>query len=134
MNKPQFVIKSAFQKGGSYKDVLTDEILRDVCQRITGRTDFDVIWDPVSYNKGRMAILNYKGIAHYISFSETGNKGRNSFFQSVPSALNSCILGIRNKIPSDQADFIRHITPEMCVRTEMMSEQMKYYIARRYAA
>jgi len=39
MNKLKFVIKSAFQKGGSYKDVLTDGILKDVCRRITGRTD-----------------------------------------------------------------------------------------------
>jgi len=39
-----------------------------------------------------MAILNYRGVAHYVSFSETANKGRNSFFQSVPSALNSCII------------------------------------------
>lgn len=61
--------------------------MRDVCQRITGRTDFTVEFDDDGYNKGRLAILSYRGIINYISFSEFEIASRNSFFQSFPSAL-----------------------------------------------
>lgn len=92
MSKPKFVIKSKFQKGGTYKKLLTPCVLADVCKRITGKDKYDVEWDNDGYNKGRMARLEYGGRTYYISFSEVANKGRNSFFQSVPSALNQCIL------------------------------------------
>ena len=41
-----------------------------------------------SYNKGRMAIMQYKDIVSYISFSELEIGGRNSSVQSVPTAFN----------------------------------------------
>jgi hypothetical protein len=63
--------------------------LRDVCQLITGRTDFTVEFDDTGYNKGRLATLEYQGSISYISFSETEAGGRNSSFQSFPSALVS---------------------------------------------
>jgi hypothetical protein len=66
---------------------LTPEILRDVCRRITGRTDYTVDFDNVDYNKGRLAKLEYGPSSFYISFSEFEIKSRNSFFQSFPSAL-----------------------------------------------
>jgi len=85
---PHFTIKNRFQKRSElYRDILTRDILRDVCQRITGRTDFTVDFDNEGYNKGRLATLEYKGAISYISFSEFEIKSRNSFFQSFPSAL-----------------------------------------------
>ena len=92
MCKPHFIIKNNFQKGGTYKKLLKSAILADVCRRITGRLDYTVSWDCDGYNKGRMAVLEYEGRTDYITFSEVGNEGRNSFFQSVPTALNQCIL------------------------------------------
>ena len=41
-----------------------------------------------TYNKGRLAILFYGGTAHYISFSNDAEAGRNSSIQSVPTAFN----------------------------------------------
>lgn len=41
-----------------------------------------------SYNKGRIAIMQYKDTASYISFSEKEIGGRNSSVQSVPTAYN----------------------------------------------
>jgi hypothetical protein len=88
MPSPHFAIKNKFQKRNvSYKEILTRNILRDVCQRITGRTDFTVDFDNNDYNKGRLAKLEYQGSISYISFSEFEIKSRNSFFQSFPSAL-----------------------------------------------
>jgi len=92
MSKPHFIIKSKFQKGGTYKELLKPCVLADVCRRITGRSEHTVTWDANGYNKGRMATLEHDGKTDYISFSEVVNEGRNSFFQSVPSALNQCIL------------------------------------------
>jgi len=88
MPKPHFTIKNKFQKRSElYKDILTKDILSDVCHRLTGRRDFTVTFDDTGYNKGRLATLEYNGGISYISFSESKIESRNSFFQSFPSAL-----------------------------------------------
>lgn len=80
-NTPHFVIKENLQKskntGVYFSDVVTPDILKDVCGLITGQTEFtyqyvdndyhDSFLD-TSYNKGRMAIMQYKDIVCYISF------------------------------------------------------------------
>jgi hypothetical protein len=100
-DKPHFVIKKNLQKsaqtGVYFSDVVTVEVLKDVCERITSRSDFtysyvdndyqDEFLD-TGYNKGRMAIMCYKDIASFISFSEKEIDGRNSSVQSVPTAFN----------------------------------------------
>jgi len=88
MAKPHFIIKNKFQKRfDRYENILTDDILKDVCQRITGRRDYRVTFDDTGYNIGRLATLEYNGCISYISFSEFEIGSRNSFFQSFPSAL-----------------------------------------------
>jgi hypothetical protein len=95
---PHFTIKNRFQKREErYSDILNDEILRDVCRRITGSKKYACEFDDEGYNIGRMAILEYRGMKAYISFSETEAKGRNSSFQSVASALARYILDNRRK-------------------------------------
>ena len=100
-NVPHFVIKKNLQKslntGVYFSDVLTTEVLRDVCKRITGAYDYtfnfvdndyrDDFLEP-TYNKGRLAILHYRDEVSYISFSEINIGGRNSSVQSVPTAFN----------------------------------------------
>lgn len=100
-NIPHFVIKANLQKskttGVYFSDVVTPEVLRDVCYRITGQTEFtymyvnndyqDMFLDK-TYNKGRLAIMQYKDVVSYISFSEIEIGGRNSSVQSVPTAYN----------------------------------------------
>lgn len=87
--KPIFKIKSNAQKGGySFKEILTEDILRDVCIKLTGKNEYNVIFDDTGYNKGRLAILEYRNKKHYISFSDHDViAGRNSFFQSLTTAL-----------------------------------------------
>lgn len=97
-DKPHFIIKKHSQKiKNQFRDILTPDVLKDVCKRVTGCNDFesefvenDYSNEFVSntYNKGRLAILLYKDIVTYISFSETGIGGRNSSVQSVPTAFN----------------------------------------------
>lgn len=87
--KPHFVIKNKAQKGGYlYSNILKPNILKDVCMRVTGCDKYTYEFDNTGYNKGRLATIIYKGTTTYISFSETGKvKGRNYFFQSLPTAL-----------------------------------------------
>ncbi|MBS1519649.1 MAG: HNH endonuclease [Bacteroidetes bacterium] len=86
--EPHFTIKNRFQKRSElYEDILNRDILRDVCQRLTGHDNYTVNFDNTGYNIGRLATLEYNGIINYISFSEFEIKSRNSFFQSFPSAL-----------------------------------------------
>lgn len=100
-NKPHFIIKANLQKskttGVYFSDVVTPDILSDVSQRITGQTDFTYSYVDNNYedeflgkgyNKGRIAIMQYKDTAFYISFSEKDIGGRNSSVQSVPTAFN----------------------------------------------
>ena len=88
MPRPHFTIKNRFQKRSElYEEILTADILRDVCYRITGRSDYTVTFDDTGYNIGRLATLEFNGTINYVSFSEFEIGSRNSFFQSFPSAL-----------------------------------------------
>jgi hypothetical protein len=83
-----FTIKRNFQRRDiTYEDILTPDVLLDVCQQLTGQDDYEVVWDDTSYNKGRLAKLEYNDSVFYVSFSEMEVRSRNSFFQSFPSAL-----------------------------------------------
>lgn len=71
-----------------FKRALSPEILRDICVRLTGQTDFVIEELTDSYNKGRLLTVQYNGITNYVSLSEYRIDGRNSSLQSVPTALN----------------------------------------------
>lgn len=101
MSKPHFIIKNNMNKSsttGKYmRNILTDDILRDVCYKITGHTVFTVNFVDneyeddclsKSYNKGRLATLVYDNKNVFISFSEEVPEGRNSAVQSVGTAFN----------------------------------------------
>lgn len=100
-NTPHFIIKANLQKskntGVYFSDVVTPDVLRDICYRITGQmaftheyvdNEYQDMFLEKSYNKGRMAVMQYKDIVNYISFSELEIRGRNSSVQSVPTAFN----------------------------------------------
>lgn len=87
-----FKIKKNFQKRKiTYEDILTNDILLEVCKQLTGQNIFTVEYDD-TINKGRLAILEFDEKVFYISFSEIEVKSRNSFFQSFPSALTQFLL------------------------------------------
>lgn len=73
---------------GLFDTILTDDILTDICQRVTGQTMYRVIKDKSSYNKGRLVYVEYDNEINYVSLSEISIEGRNSSLQSVPSAIN----------------------------------------------
>lgn len=73
---------------GLYDRILTKEILRDICARVTGQDDFSVIRDPSTYNKGRLITIEYGGIKSFVSLSEVSVEGRNQSVQSIPTAIN----------------------------------------------
>lgn len=100
-NEPHFVIKENLQKskqtGVYFSDVVTPEVLADVCYRLTGCSkstytfvgnDYEDEFLAPGYNKGRMAVMQYRDTAFFISFSERDIGGRNSSVQSVPTAFN----------------------------------------------
>lgn len=73
---------------GLFDRILTNEILRDICIRVTGQENFTVIRDSSTYNKGRLIIIEYRGVKNFISLSETSVEGRNQSVQSIPTAIN----------------------------------------------
>jgi len=93
-NRPHFIIKRNFQKRDyTYEDILSENILSEICRLSTGRKVYSIEWDDKDYNKGRLVKLIYKDKIHYITLSNEGVvAGRNSAFQSVPSAMNRFIL------------------------------------------
>lgn len=73
---------------GLYDRILTNEILRDICARVTGQNDFVLIRDTSTYNKGRLIIIEYEGVKNFVSLSEVSVEGRNQSVQSIPTAIN----------------------------------------------
>lgn len=73
---------------GSIRESLTNDILLDMCQKITNQDLYTVREDTSSYNKGRLVIIDYNGTRSYVTLSERKLEGRNSSIQSVPTALN----------------------------------------------
>lgn len=51
-----------------FRSILTPNILRDICLRLTGQTQYVVNELSDTYNKGRMITLEYGGMTHYITF------------------------------------------------------------------
>lgn len=87
--KAEIVYSSNSQKKHGYFDsVLTDDILTDICRRITGHENYSVRKITTGYNKGRLVYLYYKGVKYFISISVDSADGRNSSLQSVPTAIN----------------------------------------------
>lgn len=73
---------------GLFDRILTNEVLLDICLRVTGQSRFRVAKDNSTYNRGRLLILEYEGVVNYVSLSEASIEGRNSSLQSVPTAIN----------------------------------------------
>lgn len=90
---PRILILDRSQQGHfRWSEILSDEVLADVVQRVTGRVDFDpewVEWDMETwYNAGRMAKITYLQRTTCVSFSPHGRiVARNSSIQSASSAL-----------------------------------------------
>ena len=83
-----FTIKNNFQRRAiKYQDILTNDILTDICIRLTGQNHFTVVLDNAGYNVGRLIKLEFNGNIFYVSISENEVRSRNSFFQSFPTAL-----------------------------------------------
>lgn len=100
-DRPLFVIKRNLQKslqtGLTFQDQLNNDYLKDICLKITGRSDYDCQYvendysDDFltnTYNMGRLATLRYNDYVHFITVSELVIEGRNSSIQSVPTAFN----------------------------------------------
>lgn len=106
MMSPHFIIKNRFQKQDIlYQDLLTPEILSDICLKVTGRPDYTHEFDNTGYNIGRLIVLDYQDKRSYISVSETDIRSRNSSFQSLPSALARYIL---EENPNKEISFYFH--------------------------
>lgn len=99
LTKPHITIKENAQKGGyKFSDILTPDVLSDVCVRMFGKAEYSVTFDSSGYNKGRLAVIEFGDCVAYVTFSEHGRvKGRNSFFQSLTTAFISYCTDIRIK-------------------------------------
>jgi hypothetical protein len=86
-NLPHFIINNNYQKSTShYSDFLTNEILKDICLRITGIDTFTV--DFINeVNVGKLALLEYNGSNSYVLIPDLAVDGRNAYFQSFPTSL-----------------------------------------------
>lgn len=73
---------------GLFDILLTNSVLADICQRVTGQSNYRVVKDRSTYNKGRLVYVEYDDILYYVSLSEENIGGRNSSLQSVPTAIN----------------------------------------------
>lgn len=68
---------------GLFDAILTDAILTDICQKVTGQNKYRIVKDRSTYNKGRLVYVEHEGVIYYISLSEISIEGRNSSLKSV---------------------------------------------------
>lgn len=90
MKRPLFRISKNGSEKKSLKppSFLTNSILKDICNKITGQTNFDVIWENTNF-KGRLITLETDTGINYINLSQTGHlSARNWQVQSIPTALS----------------------------------------------
>ena len=73
---------------GAFDRILTREVLLDICQLVTGQSNYHIVKDCTTYNRGRLLLVEYEGIINYVSLSEASIEGRNSSLQSVPTAIS----------------------------------------------
>ena len=77
------------KRGRNYFDeLLTNEILADICYKVTGQYEYVVERNLSGYNKGRLLTVDYNGHRCFVTISEIDNRGRNSNVHSVPTAIN----------------------------------------------
>ena len=69
---------------GLFDRILTSDILRDICVRVTGQDEYRVVRDTSTYNRGRLITIEYCGMKSYVSLSEVSVEGRNQSVQSIP--------------------------------------------------
>ena len=82
---------------GLFDILLTNSVLADICQRVTGQSNYRVVKDRSTYNKGRLVYVEYNNVLYYVSLSEENIGGRNSSLQSVPTAINLYYADTRTK-------------------------------------
>lgn len=105
ISKPVFIIKKNTQKiKGHFETVLTRDVLKDICIKVTGKSDFiyqfkendygDNYYTAGRWNEGRLVILKYDDKVAYITISNSDPKtsGRNSSVESVGVLYNKYVL------------------------------------------
>lgn len=88
---------NAQKRSGYFAQILTSDVLEDICFKATGCREFEVETESESYNKGRLVTIEYNNVLYYVTLSEDKVEGRNSSVQSVPSALNLFYADDRTK-------------------------------------
>ena len=88
---------NAQKRSGYFAQILTSDVLEDICFKATGCREFEVVTESESYNKGRLVTIEYNNVLYYVTLSVDKVDGRNSSVQSVPSALNLFYAYDRNK-------------------------------------
>lgn len=100
---PEIYIKNNFQKSsqtGEYaSDIFNEEVLKDLCFRVTGSLLYTVRFvekdelhpfDPFgSYNRGRLVYIQYNNKITIVTFSPINISSRNSPFQTIGGALSA---------------------------------------------
>lgn len=91
MSNPTFIINDLMNQSsrtGEYMhDSLSDEILKDICKRITGSDIYDIQYVK-KMNVGRLIMLKHENKTAFISLSLPIPKGRDSAVQTVAPAYN----------------------------------------------
>lgn len=78
------------KKKNLFSNVLTDDVLLNICELTTHQKDYEVKIDNTKngINVGRLVLVEYGGMKHYVTLSEIKADGRNSTIQSAPTVLN----------------------------------------------
>lgn len=119
----QVTINNKFQKRkDTYKDILSNGLLDDIVKQVTGHTYYNVKYiDEI--NIGRLVLIEQENEKDFVCLSEDRPSGRNSYFQSFPTAVNKYIL---DKYKNKKKIFYYILPTQDKVNIETNYHQMMY--------
>lgn len=82
-------MRNSMQKSNrKFSDIVTESMFQEICEFTTGQSNYRVVLDEDLYNKGRLLTVEYGNSISYVTLSgENARDGRNSFVQSLPTAI-----------------------------------------------
>ncbi len=113
MSRPYFTIDNIGAQEGSpsYDTFLTPDILKDISRRLYNIEEYDVEWRNQG-NKGRSITCECDGKIAFINLSQYGNvNGRNSYFQSVSTAIGQYMEYREKNLTNKNVSFYFYFLP-----------------------
>lgn len=109
--KPKFTIcrLGAQEKVDKIDSIIKPDDLKKICLELTGDSSYEVVWVEQRI-KGKLFKLETSDYNYYITYTPKSVEGRNSYIQSIPTALSEYLQQSLNE-KNKKHQFCLYLTP-----------------------